>query len=256
MKAVFEQNDLEAKAYRKKGMKEFLPMFHKHAELIYVSEGELCVRIDGKTKTLRAGEMCVTFPYAVHSYEKSEKAEVILVLFSPSVAGEFQKELTASNPEVPFIEDAAPLLPILDKLCAYYRKDVRMLHAYLRVLLGEVYRLVHLKKTDHMDISAIQQILSYCSEHYRENIGIKKVAEALYLSESYVSKVFAGKLGCSFRDYINTLRIIEAKRLLQNTNEKIVDIMFAAGFENQSSFNRIFFAETGCTPSEYRKRNS
>ena len=256
MKATFEKNDLEVRVLRRKGMREFLPMFHGHAELIYVVKGEFTARVDGKMKTLSEGQMCVTFPYVVHGYEKSEDAEVIVVLFAPSMVEAFQKELNSQKPETPFIENAAQLLPVFDKLSLYYLKDRRMVQAYLTVLLGEVIRLTKCTKTEQTAMTSIQEILSYCTDHYRENISIKKVASALYLSESYISKVFAGKLGCSFRSYINNLRVREAAKLLRTTGDTIVDIMYATGFENQSSFNRIFSAEMGCTPREYRKRNS
>ena len=254
MKVPFEKNDLEMRVLRWKGMREFLPMFHEHAELIYVVKGGFTARVDGKKKTLSEGQLCVTFPYVVHSYEKSEESEVIVVLFAPSMAGEFQKELIAQKPETPFMEDARYLLPLFERLSLYYLKDKRMVQAYLTVLFGEVLGLTKLIKTEKMAMTSIQNILSYCTDHYRENISIKKVASALYLSESYISKVFAGKLGCSFRSYINTLRIREAAKLLRTAENSVIDVMYASGFENQSSFNRIFFAEMGCTPSEYRKQ--
>lgn len=60
-------------------------------------------------------------------------------------------------------------------------------------------------------------------------------------------------LGMPFRKYINMLRISEAKKLLENTNIRIVDITLECGYKNQSSFNRIVYEENGCSPKEYHK---
>ena len=86
-----------------------------------------------------------------------------------------------------------------------------------------------------------------------EDISIKKIADELYISSSYVSKVFSCKLKYNFREYINELRIRRAKKLLSSTDRRIIDVMLDCGFKNQSSFNRVFSEHTGVSPSEYRR---
>jgi len=88
--------------------------------------------------------------------------------------------------------------------------------------VGEIIEMLPFVKNENMDMNSAQQILMYCSEHFREDINLKKVAAELYLSESYISKIFAKKLGYSFREYINTLRISEAKRMLKNADVLLI----------------------------------
>ena len=80
------------------------------------------------------------------------------------------------------------------------------------------------------------------------------MADALYISQSYVSKIFSQKLHYSFPDYINTLRVHKAKILLRDTDRKILEIMMECGFRNQGNFNRVFRKATGLSPVEYRAK--
>ena len=85
---------------------------------------------------------------------------------------------------------------------------------------------------------------------------LKSVSDALFVSPSYISKIFAQKLKYSFREYINSLRIHKAKALLADPNRRIVDVMMDCGFQNQSSFNRVFLEICGISPREYQKQRA
>ena len=123
--------------------------------------------------------------------------------------------------------------------------------SYLNAVLGELLELLTLEERN--DAGGITtQILAYCAEHFSEDISVKTLADALYISQSYVSKVFSQKLGYSFREYINALRVHKAQTLLRGSDQKILQIMTECGFQNQSSFNRVFLEITGLSPRDYR----
>lgn len=259
MKGIFEKKEVGIVARKVDGFRSFPPMFHTHVEVLYVLRGEISMMIDGTAKTLSPGEISISFPYSIHSYENAPDAEIIMLLFSPAAAGNFEKTLLSYKAKNPYIQNGEAVLPLLHKLVEYCEKEGELYEkaasAYLSAVVGELLLSLSLIRLDNMDINVAQQILSYCSSHYNEAISVKNVANALYLSESYVTKTFSGKLGYSFREYINTLRIAEAKNLLKNTNMKIIDVMYTCGFTNQSSFNRIFQEMTSVTPKVYREQN-
>ena len=125
--------------------------------------------------------------------------------------------------------------------------------AYISSVIGELLCMMPLCDVESLSENMIKPILLYCSEHFTdEDISIKKIADELYISQSYVSKVFSMKLKYGFREYINELRIGKAKKMLSKTDMKIVDVMLESGFRNQSSFNRIFSEICGISPREYR----
>ena len=106
------------------------------------------------------------------------------------------------------------------------------------------------------DAKTIQNILDYCVEHYRESVTISAIAAALNLSESYVSHIFSDRLLISFRGYINSMRIHEAMRLIEEGKLSYTEIAYETGFGTIRTFNRAFSAHAGCTPSEYKIKES
>ena len=72
------------------------------------------------------------------------------------------------------------------------------------------------------------------------------------MSKYRVSRVFGEKLHTSLSEYVNRLRIDHAQALLQATEEDVLSICRACGYENPRMFNREFKRICGCTPREYR----
>lgn len=256
MKGVFENNDLCIVAKQIKGFWAFPPMFHAHMEIVFVINGKINMTIDGKFHTLMPGELSICFPYLIHSYEESPDAEAVILLFSASAAGSFENRLRQVKPQNPYIEPSPESLSLLKQILAHNSAEGQegdLTKAYLSALVGELLLKLPLEPICEIDVEIVHKLLVYCEEHYREDISVAAVAENLHISEKYVTKIFSAKLGCSFRKYINRLRLTEVKKLLRSTDRTIIDIMFSCGFNNQSSFNRIFFEEIGITPREYRQ---
>ena len=64
---------------------------------------------------------------------------------------------------------------------------------------------------------------------------------------------FASNLVNGISRYLLNRKMSEAKRLLQETNEKILDIAYRLGYEDISHFNRAFRNSVGCSPSHFRR---
>jgi AraC-like DNA-binding protein len=107
-----------------------------------------------------------------------------------------------------------------------------------------------MSKTD--DISRVNAVLNYIQESYCRDIDITSIADHTKISYSYVRKIVKEKTGKSVVDYINCLRIEEAKRLLRQTSKNTADIATDIGYNNVQSFNRFFKKFEGITPGEYR----
>jgi AraC-like DNA-binding protein len=225
-------------------------MFHPHGELVYVIEGSILIHADGQSHTLQAGELGVLFPYVTHSYTDAPEATVLVFLFDPG-STLFDNTLLSKRP-ARFYTDGRDFYPLLERAVTMYAQGrVKTAIAYLNAVLGELLEVLPLEDATAAG-DATTGLLSYCADHYSEPITIKHIAQALFLSQSYVSKIFSQKLGCSFREYINTLRIHKAQTLLQETELQILQVMGECGFQNQSSFNRVFRQHTGLSPREYR----
>lgn len=252
MKGVFERKDLFGlKATRISHLQRYSPMFHPHGELVYVAKGKFCVTVDGKELFLKEGDVMVIFPYLVHSYEASRDTDVILVLFDPAETS-FDNTFWIKKPLSP-ITDGKSLAPLLERILFHSRNGkAKTAMGYLNAVLGEYLEMVPTVKSDRRSDQGAIRVLSYLAEHYAEEVTVSSVAKALYVSSSYVSKIFSQQLQYGFREYLNILRIQKAISLLESSNKKIVEIMLDSGFQNQSSFNRVFRELTGTSPADYR----
>lgn len=99
----------------------------------------------------------------------------------------------------------------------------------------------------------IYKIQQYLREHYKADLKIKDIAEVFYLNPVYLGQFFKKKTGVYINDYINELRIEEAKQLLKNTRYKAYEISGMVGFVNSDYFTTKFEKAVKMTPIQYRK---
>lgn len=100
---------------------------------------------------------------------------------------------------------------------------------------------------------AVKKSLSLIREHLSLQISVKELAEAVYLSEAGLSRLFLKELGKTPGQYIDEMLCFEAQRQLALTDRSIRTIAERLGFCDQFYFSRRFRQWMGKTPSQYRK---
>ncbi|MEM1193863.1 MAG: helix-turn-helix transcriptional regulator [Pseudomonadota bacterium] len=84
-------------------------------------------------------------------------------------------------------------------------------------------------------------------------LSINDIARRQSTNETYISRMFNQGVGQSFNQTINDMRIRHAQTLIRQTpDQPLLEIAFAAGFNSKATFNRVFRARTGQTPSTWR----
>ena len=96
------------------------------------------------------------------------------------------------------------------------------------------------------------RITSYLDGHYKEDIDFEEPAANMGISYSYMRRVMKEDGDISIVDYVNRLRIKEAKRLLQTTELKTQEVAEQVGYHNVQSLNRFFKKYEGTTPNAVR----
>ncbi len=120
---------------------------------------------------------------------------------------------------------------------------------YAQALFDEVAdRIRELMDSDDI----INRVENYIRDHFRENINREDVAAIAYITPNYLSKQFRIKKGMNLREYINQIRIEEAKRLLLTTNLSVSEVAGLSGYENISYFSTVFRKYTGMSPIDWR----
>lgn len=87
-------------------------------------------------------------------------------------------------------------------------------------------------------------------------LSLEKLAEAVHAPKHHVSQVINEQIGMNFFDYVNSLRVEEAKHILAEVPKKemnVIQVAYEVGFNNKVSFNNTFKKFTGVTPTEYRR---
>ena len=99
----------------------------------------------------------------------------------------------------------------------------------------------------------IVRIMEYIDEHLHRRILLSEAAEAVGLSESYLSRLFKAELGCTFNEYVNSKKIENAAKLVRFSQYSDAQISSLLAFSSQSYFIKQFRRYIGMTPKEYRK---
>lgn len=85
------------------------------------------------------------------------------------------------------------------------------------------------------------------------NISVSECAEALGVHTTYIWKVLKMERNKSFSDYVEEYKLMEAKRLLMETELTVSEIAEKLNYANAQNFIRFFSKSTGVTPGKYRK---
>lgn len=101
---------------------------------------------------------------------------------------------------------------------------------------------------------SIHKIKSYIEHHYQANINLKSIAAEFYMNPVYVGQLFKKTYGQYFNEFLLSIRIGEAKKLLRQTDLRIYEIAEKVGFNNADYFVAQFEKMEDIPPSEYRKK--
>ena len=102
------------------------------------------------------------------------------------------------------------------------------------------------------DMQLLQEIRSYVRDHYATP-DLNSVAEKIYMSPNYVSRLFKELTNQNFSDYLLDVKMENAEKLLNNPHNRIYEISEALGYKYVKNFSRAFHDYFGISPRDYRK---
>lgn len=102
------------------------------------------------------------------------------------------------------------------------------------------------------ETESIERAKAYCRDHYADSCSLEEIAAAVYLSPSYLSRLFKTRCGISIWNYLTEIRVEKSKKLLANSEAKVSQVGEMVGYQNASHFGRVFRSRTGLSPRAYR----
>jgi signal transduction histidine kinase/DNA-binding response OmpR family regulator len=140
-----------------------------------------------------------------------------------------------------------------DELCARINSQLKL--AKFRDKVTEKHEKYKEKKKNITEITKmkIDSVMEYITKNFKDNMTREELAEIVDISPDHLSRTFLHHTGEKLNNMINRLRIEYAAEQMLDTDQKIIEIAFDAGFNDLSTFNRIFQKIKSIPPSEYRK---
>jgi AraC-like DNA-binding protein len=103
--------------------------------------------------------------------------------------------------------------------------------------------------------AVVAKVCQWIQRNFDQPLTLKQAAAVAGMNESYFSRLFSLSTGLHFIDYVNEIRLNEARHRLLDAQQSIAEIAFASGFGSLSQFNRVFVRSSGCNPRSWRKQS-
>lgn len=234
---------------------------HHYTELLFLPAGECEVYIEEKIYKLHRNFMMIipagtrhrVVPGALKCKDLAvciPQSYVNLALSTDFSSILYKRAIKLDSSEVRFakmmFEKIKSELALEDK---YAREIIK------NTILEFFVRFLRTLKNDgdfEKEVSLADEITAYLIAHYSEDLNQKSVAQRFFISRSYLSKLFKAKTGRGFNEYLNKIRIEQAKTALKTTALPVTEIAFGCGFNDSNYFSKIFKKVEGVSPLNYR----
>lgn len=153
---------------------------HHHIELVYMMEGRVSAMADMAECTLTPGDVFISFPNQIHSYQSLEQERFFLCIFPPELCPEFEHIFYHQIPSSPCIFNAFSeneLMPLFQCIVhavqsPYSIYQESYIKGCLLILLSDLFKKTSFQKTATSDTNVLKALLHYCQARYKQDISL------------------------------------------------------------------------------------
>ena len=254
MEIKHEQNKMKTSAYIRhwdKGEHAF--HWHEKIEIVRCLNNPFSILMDGVNYILQKGDICVIGGQTIHKFILPEDDTHIAILQFPNEI--LLKSDAKIRPVKPLIKseelDEHPnTLRSLDILLDILHKDgcvekdsndefVNHMYAGLYCLLMRDFGSIeNATRKDKKEKNEFYRIVNYVGEHFKENINVQSVAGSLYMDRGRLSKLFLKYAGVPLNAYINSLRLSNVKKLVDE-GMTVTSAALESSFGSLRTYNNV-----------------
>lgn len=248
---------------------------HKNFELNLITEGAGRRIVGNHISSYTSGDLVLLGPNISHCWEvleteKDKEPECIVTHF-------YENIISSDFFNIPELEDVIELLkkadsgilfkgPKTERVAATLKRmvDLKGLERYIGLL--KVFNLLlkiedreflalpsSLPSSYDKDRDQINKIYEYVFQNIQEGITLQEASKLVFMEPSSFCRYFKKKTNQTFMEYVKSVRIGIAAKLLAETDKPITQICYECGYNNLANFNHYFKVIMQKTPSEYRK---
>lgn len=240
------------------------PKGRRDYQLLYILEGKAHFYFESGEIIVNKGEMVLFRPREPQSYFyfPKDKCQAFWVHFTGSDVDKILDYYKLPNDTNIFYSGSSPVYQWLFEqmirelqLCrANYKELLTMLLRHIFLLVNR-----YLKENGKSGVDALNDIersIQYFNENYTKDINIDEYAKSLHVSTCWFNRRFKQVTKVTPLQYILSLRLSNAKMLLETQDYNVTETSYAVGFHNPLYFSRLFTKHIGMPPSEYKALHS
>ena len=224
--------------------------WHSYGEFVLVGPGDTNIfTVNQKRYELVEGDFLLVWPMEMHSIINADRKESLVIQFSNGFINslfDLQRIMHFYRNLHVLCIHAHPQLVVRLKSLADRMKEAREEFAP-EIKSGEAYS--YTDSAMHRMILVTDYIKNNLTA---DDLSQSTMAEMAGISKDYFSRIFRNVTGTNYSKWLNMIRLEKAIELLADQDKSITEIAMLSGFQSISSFNRVFHAEKGMAPGEYR----
>lgn len=246
--------------------------YHSHYEILYIQNGKRTLKVNNSLSyDIDSHNIALLRPNTIHQTLSASNTTQTRILINASQ--DLVNELTQifspniiSCFNVPILQlstyDSGMLNYLFTELLGntddskLYNDTIKINLAKILLHLSNIYQNTLVKDNTLFANPDTRDRVDYCIKYIQENfsaaITMAELAEKLYVSETYLSRIFKKIMGTTPYNYLLNIRIINAKRLLESHCMSVSDVAASCGFNSLMAFSRAFKQIQGCSPKEYQ----
>ena len=241
---------------------------HNEIELNFLTSGSLTYLLGGKREKVEHGRLTIfwaALPHQILTYETCQPYHVVTLPLASFLSCRFLGNLTRPVLEGRIVTDPQPSTHDAHAFRRWF-DDLRSgdplreqaaeleIHArLLRLALALPARKSRGKDAADPSLSRADQLACYIARHYMKPLTTDEIARAVGLHPNYAMTLFRRTFGTTMVEFLLQHRLSHAQRLLVTTDDPIIEVGAAAGFQSLSRFNEFFKKACGYPPRVYRK---